>query len=179
MAYEEIKSLDSLRKVIDELAARVPGTADWLPGYLSPDGALDEYLTYEGGQFRLVMLDEGTDYTRLETRDVEVLLFFIFQNAVGYMSRHIFYSQPRARGVDFRRRLDELEIEMIGRFKPEWKEQRAVQILERVREDPYDDQIEDRVAYQLELEKSSGLSPQEIYAKACERFPRPKRGSAA
>lgn len=115
------KELRSFLGHVDRLAEVIDAPELLHPTYgVSEDGARP-HIEFSGGQYHYVVVERGKELDRKSSADINEILFHVFEGitfsmAVDYEKRH------RRRGEDSRRQLFDVQLGLLGKLNPAWKE---------------------------------------------------------
>jgi hypothetical protein len=77
--------------------------------------------------YSYVISERGEQLSRRETRDLDELLYWIFQDVTFRMALD-FEKTHRSSGQDFRRLLFSYQLRLLGALQPRWREKRQIEI---------------------------------------------------
>ncbi len=130
------------------------------------------YVEIINEEYHYVSAERGMEISRKTTHDVDELLYWIFKRVASAMAS-TYEFQNRVDGCDSRRKKFAKQIEIMERLHPKWGRLMQGEIEEILKNSPYDDFSDDRVKLCKKL-MDKGLSGEQAYEKACEKFPLPK-----
>ena len=173
MAYDNIDNLDSLRRLVEELGRRISVLEDDLPTYIKSRDGAHPHIEHDSRGFHYVIVERGKELRRVTTQDVDELLYLIFQDitfgmACSYEVKH------RIVGEDCRRQLFSYQLGLLEQLDFSWRRKREEQITKTLKDHPFDDLSMVRVDYCVHQRNTTKLTEEEIWERACEKFPLPK-----
>jgi hypothetical protein len=163
--------IDSIRKIVYELGEKInaPLSLLSLPDQARGDGT--PHVELKNNKYHYVSSERGTEFSRDETSDLDELLYWIFSNITSSMA-YSFELSHRKSNQDSRRLAFAKRLELLETINPEWAGREAKEIEKVLSTNPYDDDIDLRVALCEEL-TNKGYSPEDAYKKACVKYPLP------
>jgi hypothetical protein len=162
-------TLAQIKTEVDRRAAIIGASGDSsLPTYGRtedngyPHIEVDEFYHY-------VFVERGKENSRVSTTDLDHLLYLVFKTvtfsmAMNYEVRHRIQTQ------DCRRILFKHQIELLSKLSEAWSVRCAHERDLILRQHPFDDNTNIRVAYAVNLRKQ-GHSPDIASQLACEKYP--------
>lgn len=129
------------------------------------------YIQFLNNQYRFVVSERGVKVSDFVTSSLDELLYFIFSriaSSIGYS----YESENRIYDQDYRRISFSRRIELLEMLNKEWAKRESACISTILEEAPYDDDVFKRVELS-KLLMTKGLSADQAYSKACEKYPFP------
>ena len=137
METEENLTLSALEQRVRSLATSLNAPAIYLPtfGYSQEDGTphIEISCTYD-----FVVSERGNEFERRRTRDVDELLFWVFQ-AVTFSMASEYELSHRRRGEDSRRQLFAVKVDLLKTLSPEWGQREDENLKHILRQHPFRD----------------------------------------
>jgi hypothetical protein len=163
-------SLDDLKKIVEELAAKIYAPADLLPTYgYSRDFA---YPHIEVGNYKLlhyVVIERGQELERKTTTDLDTLLYWIFSNVTFSMAVE-YELNNRLEDRDCRRIIFDKQEKLLGILNENWQQKEIEEHNKILEKNPFDDLAGLRATY-CAL-RAQGYSESEIDKLAYEKYPK-------
>lgn len=167
-----MKFIPNVKDEVDRLAAII-GATDHpsLPTYGYTRDAGYSHVEVDARGYHLVTVERGEELERITTNDLDDLLYHIFDD-VTFSLASDYELAHRIEGQDSRRILFQKQFELLSQLSPQWGERGRQEIQGILRESPFDDLSDSRMALAKELGaagQSSAVVEQMIY----ERYPLP------
>jgi hypothetical protein len=169
-----MKSLAGIKVEVDRLAAMIGATGyHALPTYGHTKDFARPHIEVDSRGYHFVVVERGQERERFTTRELDDLLYHIFQNvtfslAIDYELAH------RVETQDCRRLAFERQIELLAQLSGRWASREAKEHERILREHPFDDCSGVRATLTREL-REAGHSAETAWQMACERYPLPVR----
>jgi hypothetical protein len=124
------RSLDQIKMLVDQIAARIGAPHDALPTYgTSLEGArpfIEVSSTYHA-TYHWVVVERDIELQRRTTSNVDQLLYWIFE-AVTFSMASNFEMQNRRPKEDSRRLLFQQQLELLGMIDAGWRTKREAEV---------------------------------------------------
>lgn len=134
----KIYSISTIRRKVKEYGKRINASNHLLSIHTTSDGFGTPYIEIDKNGYNYVINERGTEYERRQTRDIEKLLYWIFEQIVFIMANE-YELENRKPSEDHRRQLFAKEMELMKRLDPkftQWYKEKLDKILEDY---PYND----------------------------------------
>jgi len=173
----QTKSLTDIRLEVERLAARI-STEPWmLPTYGYSEETGKPHIEVDGNFYYYVQSERGGEFVRWKIDSFDELLFVIFRDVVSAFN----WKEPRppdVRGRDQRRDRFQQNLKLMAALSEQWAE-RLAEFQRRLLDlFPFDDDSDLRFDLAKDLEVQ-GLSKEEAWRIASEKYPAPDRGTLA
>jgi hypothetical protein len=166
--------LREIQAEIERRAAAIGAPAALLPSYGASTGHARPHVEVDGRGFHLVVVERGVEEARRTTRDLDELLFLVFEGVTLAMaSDHEHGHQDPDH--DPRRVLFARQLELLARLSPGWAQRQAADHERLLRAHPFDDAAIARAKLCREL-RQQGHPAEEAWQIACQRLPLPDDG---
>jgi Immunity protein 63 len=167
-----MKSIPDIKSEVDRLAAIIGATGHpSLPTYGFTRDAGYSHVEVDSRGYHLVTVERGEELERITTKDLDDLLYHIFENVTSSLAGE-YELAHRIKGQDFRRIYFQKRFELLSQLSPRWGERGRQKIQDTLRASPFDDLSEDRVALAIELGQAG--HPQNVVEQMIfERYPLP------
>ncbi len=167
IGIEEIKSR------VDELARKINAPAKMLPDYGSLKHDSHPYIVVDrSGTMFYIRSERGTEYERLKTDDIDVLLCRIFESVTFWMASD-YEVKNRIEDKDCRRMIFQKQEELLGMLNDKWKQKVTERNKNVLQIAPFDDLAGLRATFYNEMRKK-GYSEDEIQKMALKKYPENK-----
>jgi len=168
-----MKSLIEIQAEVDKRAALV-GAADHgsLPTYGQTEDFARPHVEVDSRGYHLVIVERGQEQSRFTTRDLEELLYRIFEGLTSELA-FVHELKHRVEGTDSRRTAFKRQIELLMQLSPGWAARASTMQKEVLGKHPFDDLGGVRAKLAREL-REAGHSPEIAWQMACERYPVPE-----
>ena len=159
-----MKTLTEIKAEVDRRAAAIGAAGHHsLPTYCHTQDFARPHIEVDSRGYHFVIVERGQEQSRFTTRDLDDLLYQIFQTitfslACDYELAHRIETQD-CRRLGFQR-----QIELLSQLSKRWGWREAEEHKQILREYPFDDLSAVRAR----------LSAQVGWTKACEQYPLPK-----
>ncbi len=157
-------TLAEIKTEVDRRATLIGATGHpSLPTYGRTEDGARPHIEANSRVYSLVVIERGQELSRLETQDLEELLYHIFEKVTHGLA----WDYERAHRVetqDNRRIAYRKQVELLTQISGDWGRRQAQKHELTLRQHPLDDKMFARMS----------LSQQIGWAKACEQFPLPK-----
>jgi len=158
-----MKTLPQIEAEVDRRAALIGASGhDSLPTYGPTQDFACPHIEVDSRGYHFVVVERGQEQSRFTTRDLDELLYKIFQ-CVTLSLACAYELANRIESQDFRRLLFQQQVELLSQLSPHWGEREADEHQRILREHPFDDQSAIRAR----------LSAQVGWQRACEQYPLP------
>lgn len=166
-------TLAEIKKLVLALADKIDAPERMLPtfGY-SEDGARP-HIEIDARGLHYVAVERGQEQFRSTTRDQDELLRLVF-DGVTFNLACSFELKNRVGARDSRRLLFSKQVELLAKLSPSWAARKVDDHIEILREHPFDDSVDERLALFTQLKGGGRISPDDAWQKACAAFPEPK-----
>lgn len=172
MSVAKMLTLEEISGEVERLAVRIGAPEYILPTYGRTDDGARPHIEVNSRGYHYVVVERGQELTRLTTKDLDELLFNVFESvtfslACEYELKH------RVERQDSRRILFGRRVELLSALNPRWGELESKRQEEILREHPFDDNASLR-ANLTKAYRDQGHSPEAAWKMACERYPLPR-----
>ena len=164
-------SLDSIKRAVDLLSKRISAPTRLLPTYGIPQED-HPHIEQDSNGFHYVIVERGQETRRDTTRDLEELLYWIFE-AITFEMAIEYELQNRIEAQDSRRLTWKHQLDLLGKLDDSWRKRAEREIESILRSYPYDDVASIRARLTKEL-RDEGYPPERAWEMACEKYPLPK-----
>jgi len=132
-------SLDDIRKTVEHLANRINAPENLLPTYgRSRDGAHPHIEIDSSRALHFVVIERGEELERKTTKDLNELLYWIFDSITFSMSVD-FELKHRIRTKDSRRIMFAKQEELLGILDISWQQKQHEEHKRIIKENPFVD----------------------------------------
>ncbi|MFX1495892.1 MAG: Imm63 family immunity protein [Promethearchaeota archaeon] len=134
----KIYSISTIRRKVKEYGKRINAPNHLLSIHTISDGFGTPYIEIDKNGYNYVISERGIEYERRRTKDIEKLLYWIFEQIVFIMANE-YELENRKSGEDHRRQLFAKEMELMKKLDMKftrWYKEKLDKIL---KEYPYDD----------------------------------------
>jgi hypothetical protein len=136
----KIYSISTIRKKIREYGKRINAPSRLLTIRTSSDGFGTPHIEIDEKGYNYVVSERGEEYERRQTKDINILLYWIFKSIVFIMASD-YELENRKTNEDFRRQLFAKQIELMEKLDSkftQWNKKELDKILEK---SPYEDNL--------------------------------------
>lgn len=130
-------SPDELRERVEALARVIGAPTDSLPTYGRPRDFGYPHIEVDEA-YHWIVTERGQELDRRTTRDLDELLYVIFQSVSFSMAMNI-EVRHRRKGEDARRQLFEVQLSLLDRLRPAWAARRRAELDEVLAGNPFVD----------------------------------------
>ena len=167
-----MKSLSEIKTEVDRQARLIGAMGHRvLPTYGQTQDGARPHIEVDSRGYHFVVVERGQEQERFTTRDLDDLLFRIFQSVTHELA-FAYELAHRVETQDCRRLAFCQQVELLSQLCPGWAEREAQEQNRILRKHPFDDMASSRAALTREL-KDAGHLPQAAWQMACERYPLP------
>jgi len=168
LTYKKIK------KQVEKFADLISAPLNSLPTYgYSRDMAHPHIEIDRLGRLHYVVIERGHENKRLTTKDLDELLYWIFDSITFSMASG-YELKNRIENQDSRRLLFTKQEELLGIINPLWKNKNQIKNQRILEKYSFDDLALLRATYCRQLRKQ-GLNESEINKLAYEKYPENKK----
>lgn len=164
-------NIEDIQNKVLELGRVIAAPASLLVVSDKPASDGVPFIQFLDNQYRFIVSERGVDVSDFVTSSLDELLYFIFSriaSSIGYS----YEAENRIYDQDYRRLSFSRRIELLEMLNMEWAKRERACICTILEEAPYDDDIFKRVELS-KLLMTKGLSADQAYSKACEKYPCP------
>lgn len=165
-----MNSIEDVRKKVTELGRIINAPLNKLYVFDRNDGGY--HLEFHGDEYHYILNERGQELDRFVTKNFDELLYKIFKHITSSMAFSYEFDN-RVPNQDSRRIAFAKKIELMSKINEQWGVKIEQNIAKTLQNSPYDDFSDDRVKLCKKL-MDKGLSGEQAYEKACEKFPLPK-----
>lgn len=132
-------SLGDIKKTVEELASKINAPGNLLPDYgRTRDGAYPHIEADAAGFLHFVVIERGEELERKTTKDLNELLYWIFDSITFSMSVD-FELKHRMRRKDSRRIMFARQEELLGILDNSWQQKQQEAHEKIIRKNPFTD----------------------------------------
>ena len=134
----KIYSISTIRKKVREYGKRIHAPSRLLTIRTSSDGFGTPFIEIDEKGYNYVVSERGEEYERKQTKDINILLYWIFKLIVFEMASD-YELENRKPNEDFRRQLFAKQLELMEKLDSkfaQWNKEELDKILEK---SPYED----------------------------------------
>ena len=113
------KHVDDLRQQVADLAAVIGAPSSLLPTYVHSDDMATPHIEWEGSEFHLVVRERGSEIERRKTRNVDEILYWIFDSVISEMASR-WAAEHQSEGEDFRVPWFTRRLELLSKLSHRW-----------------------------------------------------------
>ena len=158
-----MKTLTEIKAEVDRRAALIGAVGRYsLPTYGYTEDGGRPHIEADSRGYHFVVVERGQEQSRFTTRDLDELLYRIFQSVTSDLA-FAYELAHRVETQDCRRLAFQWQVELLSQLSPNWGQREAVEHQRILREHPFDDQSGIRAR----------LSAQVGWKKACVQYPLP------
>ncbi|WCL51042.1 Imm63 family immunity protein [Leptospira sp. GIMC2001] len=163
-------SIQKIKKIVTKLSNRINASKNLLPtfGY-SKDFAHPHIEVDVNGFMHFVVVERGHEIRRKTTKDLDELLYWIFEDITYAMSTN-FELENRGENKDGRRKIFERQEYLLAKLNYRWKEIIREKNQNEVEKFPFDDLALLRALYCRQL-RAEGKSELDINKLAYKKYP--------
>lgn len=133
-------TLDEIKAIVDRLAARIGATELHWPTYGRQIYDACPYIEIDEDGYHWVVKERGREFERVTTRDIDELLFTVFQSITSEIASN-YEAAHRVDNQDFRRVYFQRQEELMSQLSPQWGERAAQRHAEILQVAPYNDSL--------------------------------------
>jgi len=130
--------LEQFRQEVDRRAAVIDAPPALLPTYGRTEDGARPHIEFARGQYHYVVVERGNELERHSSADVDPILYHVFQGVTFSMACQR-AGRERRPGVDWRRQLFAIQLDLLGRLSLKWQARCSAAIDEPLRHHPFDD----------------------------------------
>mgnify|MGYP002737561385 CR=1 FL=1 len=157
-----MKSLAEIQNEVGRLAEQIGAPVGILPTYGKTEDSARPHIEVDSRGYHYVVVERGSELKRLTTRDIDELLFQIFENVTSCLA-FSFELANRVEDQDCRRLAFSRQIELLSKISSAWAECESKKHDVILRQHPFDDKSSIRAK----------LSNQIGWKAACKKYPLP------
>jgi hypothetical protein len=167
-----MKPLAEIKIEVDDRATLIRAAGNHsLPTYGRTEDGARPHIEVDWRGYHFVVVERGQERERFTTRDLDELLYRIFQS----VTRELAFAYELAHRVetqDCRRLAFQRQVELLSQLSSSWAQREAQEHDRILRKHPFDDMAGIRARLTREL-REAGHSPETAWQMACERYPLP------
>ena len=136
----KIYSISTIRKKVREYGKKIHAPSHLLSVRASSDGFGTPHIEIDENGYNYVMSERGEEFERRQTKDIDKLLYWIFNEIVFIMASD-YELENRKPNEDFRKQLFAKQLELMEQLDSkfaQWNKEELDKILE---ETPYEDDL--------------------------------------
>lgn len=134
----DIYSISTIRRKVREYGKRIHAPRNMLTIRTISDGFGTPHIEIDEKGYNYVVSERGEEYDRKHTKDINKLLYWIFELIVFDMASE-YELENRKPNEDFRRVLFSKEIELMESLDLQWAQWKRKEIDKVLNEHPYED----------------------------------------
>ena len=135
-----MENISGIRKKVKELGELIDARNDILIVRTTPDGFGSPHIEIRDNTYHFIISERGAENVHNKTKDINQLLYWIF-NPIIFEIAIEYELDNREEGVDFRKMIFSKELELMGKIKPLWRQWKAKEIEEILKENPYNNKL--------------------------------------
>jgi hypothetical protein len=168
-----MKQLPEIKVEIERLAKLIDAHDSELPTYGASEQSGRPHIEVDNHGYHYVVAERGHELSRLTTQELDRLLYAAFKSVTSQLSFK-YEVRHRVEEQDSRRAAFQRQIALLSALPNNWAERRSTEISEILQDHPFDDNSGPRATLSRQL-REQGLSPEEIWQIAREKYPAPER----
>jgi hypothetical protein len=136
----KIYSISTIRKKVREYGKKIHAPSHLLSVRASSDGFGTPHIEIDENGYNYVVSERGEEFERRQTKDIDKLLYWIFNEIVFIMASD-YELENRKPNEDFRKQLFAKQLELMEQLDSkfaQWNKEELDKILE---ETPYEDDL--------------------------------------
>ena len=166
------KEIENIKNKYYMIAKKINAPVESLHFYDIPKDLAYPHIEYENGEYAYVITERGIEFERRITSDPDIILFWLI-NSLTFELASKYELNHREESKDSRRLLFKHQLELLEKINPEWAKIEKEDQDKILKNYPYDDCLKLRNKLEKDL-INQGLSNEEAWKKACERYPEPE-----
>ncbi len=133
-------TIQELFSQVNELALKIAATPELYPTFGTSDLSGRPYIVIKGDTYYFLINDKDTVSIKRQTNSLQELLYWIFDDITFHMGVNHAINH-RVTDVDPRRMIFKKQLELLQILRPDWKEQKQLEIQEVLAKHPYRDEL--------------------------------------
>jgi len=133
----DLYSISTIRKKVREYGKKIKTPEKLLKIATTSDGFGTPFIEINESGYNYVVSERGVEFKRRITKDLDKLLYWIFEAIVFQMASE-YELKHRNSGEDFRRLLFSKEVELFKTLNPEWAIWKKEEIKRILKESPFE-----------------------------------------
>lgn len=158
-----------ISSIVSTLAIKLGIEKTDLPTYGSSRDFGYPHIEVDENGYHFVVIERGREIERQTTRDLDELLYIIFEFSTSEIARQHELSN-RKKNADPRRIFFAKQEELLTKLNPEWGARRQIEHKKILIKHPFDDYASERVLLFKKFSKK-GMSNEEAWKLACKTYP--------
>ena len=122
-----VKDISEIRKIVSDMGARIGAPSKLLNISSTAVGDCSNHIEIIDDEYCYVITERGKDIQREKTKDLDELLYWIFDNVVMSMAMDIEKKQ-RQPNNDPRRILFSNKLKLLGKLSAKWEKGKSTQL---------------------------------------------------
>lgn len=136
---KKIYSISTIRKKVRELGGKINAPKHLLSIRTTSDGFGTPYIEISENRYNYVVSERGVEFKREQTKDISVLLYWIFKDIVFSMASD-YELEHRNPNEDNRRQLFGKILELMEQLDPQYLKWEKEDLNRILKENPYVDE---------------------------------------
>ena len=130
--------LEQFQEEVNRCAAIIDAPPSLLPTYGRTEDGARPHIEFAGGQWHFVVVERGNELDRRSSPETDAIFYEVFQSVTFSMASAQAGRQRRP-GLDWRRQLFAIQLDLMGRLSLKWQARLSAEIEEVLRSHPYND----------------------------------------
>ncbi len=133
-------TIQELFSQVNKLALKIAATPELYPTFGTSDLSGRPYIVIKDDTYYFLINDKDTVSIKRQTNSLPELLYWIFDDITFHMGVNHAINH-RVTDVDPRRMIFKKQLELLQILRPDWKEQKQLEIEEILAKHPYRDEL--------------------------------------